>query len=118
MRSGNDYKLILSQFKGLYALQGSETEETSNYDLDVLTSWRVTRFQQSIDKNPYFFNGPFTGVAVQPAAYTFIFRFFANHSSEYPAGRLSQSVLKSFFGVTGATPNKFKWSAGYGTSYY
>jgi hypothetical protein len=27
-----------------------------------LTPFRASRFQQSIDNNPYFFNGPFTGV--------------------------------------------------------
>jgi hypothetical protein len=51
---------------------------TANYDLAVLTDFRATRFQQSIDNNPYFFNGPFSGVVVQPAAYTFIYRFMAN----------------------------------------
>lgn len=110
---GNGYKLRMEQFKALYALQGDKTEETSNYDLSQLTSFRQTRFRQSITENPNFFNGPFPGVIVQPAAYTFIFRFMANKSAEFPEGRLSQNVLKSFFGVTGDTPDKFEAKHGY-----
>ncbi|KAJ3990990.1 hypothetical protein F5050DRAFT_1538035, partial [Lentinula boryana] len=53
----------------------------------------------------YFFNGPITGVIVQPAAYQFIFRFMANKSEEYPEGRLDREVLKSFFSITGPEDN-------------
>lgn len=62
--------------------------------------------------NPYFFNGPFSGVLVQPAAYTFIYRFMGNRSAEYPEGRLSQNVLKSFFSITGDTPDDFVYTPG------
>jgi len=44
--------------------------------------------------------GPFTGVLVQPAAYTFIYRFMGNKSAEYPGGKLNGEILNSFFGVT------------------
>ena len=37
--------------------------------LDSLTAFRSQRFDDQIAQNPYFFNGPFTGVLVQPAAY-------------------------------------------------
>lgn len=47
----------------------------------------------------YFFNGPFTGVLVQPAAYSFIYRFMGNKSAEHPDGELNTDVLSSFFGV-------------------
>ncbi|KAG9239473.1 Chloroperoxidase [Amylocarpus encephaloides] len=106
---GNDYKVIVPQFKQLYDMQPNAA--TANYDLDVLTDFRASRFQQSIDNNPYFFNGPFSGVLVQPAAYTFIFRFMGNKSAEYPEGRLNQEVLKSFFSITGDS-NNLKWTEG------
>lgn len=73
--------------------------------IDSLTEFRSQRFDTQIANNPYFFNGPFTGVAVQPAAYTFIFRFMANHSQEYPAGYLSYDVIKDWFGITGESGN-------------
>jgi len=85
----------------------------NGYDLSALTPFRAQRFQESKDNNPYFFNGPFTGVAVQPAAYTFIYRFMANKSSEYPEGYLDANVLKSFFSITGDTPDTFQWKEGY-----
>ena len=93
--AGNDYKTVASQFQQLIdASPGSVTMES-------LTSFRSQRFDTQIADNPYFFNGPFTGVAVQPAAYTFIYRFMANHSEEFPAGYLSYDVIKDWFGVSG-----------------
>lgn len=68
-------------------------------DLNSLTAFRSQRFDDQVSSNPYFFNGPFTGVLVQPAAYTFIYRFMANHSVEAPHGELRSEVLQSWFGV-------------------
>lgn len=71
--------------------------------LDSLTKFRSFRFDTQIANNPYFFNGPFTGVAVQPAAYTFIYRFMANHSAENPIGLLSHENIATWFGVSGSS---------------
>lgn len=68
-------------------------------DLNSLTAFRSQRFDDQVSSNPFFFNGPFTGVLVQPAAYTFIYRFMANHSLEAPHGELRSEVLQSWFGV-------------------
>ncbi|ESZ94237.1 hypothetical protein SBOR_5371 [Sclerotinia borealis F-4128] len=105
---GNDYKLIMSQFEEMYALPPGP----NGYDLSVLTPFRATRHQQSIDNNPYFFNGPFSGIAAQPAAYTFIYRCMANKSTEYPEGYLNGDVLKSFYSITGE-PGSFTWTEGH-----
>ncbi|PBP27410.1 Cloroperoxidase [Diplocarpon rosae] len=105
---GNDYKLIVSQFEEMYA----QPKGPRGYDLTSLTPFRAKRFQQSINQNPYFFNGPFSGVAVQPAAYTFIYRFMGNKSAQYPDGYLNSDVMKSFFSITG-NPGNFKWTEGY-----
>lgn len=51
-------------------------------------------------------------VVVQPAAYTFIYRFMANKSEEYPMGKLNGDVLKSFFSITGDDGN-FKYTPGH-----
>ncbi|KAF1940554.1 hypothetical protein EJ02DRAFT_455963 [Clathrospora elynae] len=95
-QAGNDYKTVTAQFQELinYSPGGQVTMES-------LTSFRSHRFETQKATNSYFFNGPFTGVAVQPAAYTFIYRFMANHSAENPAGLLSYEVLQSWFGVEG-----------------
>lgn len=100
-QDGNNYKTVTAQFQDLinYSPGGQVT-------LNSLTSFRSHRFDQQIANNPYFFNGPFSGVLVQPAAYTFIYRFMANHSAENPAGLLSYSTLQSWFGVEG-TPGKY-----------
>lgn len=96
---GSNVNLVMSQWSALYNLQRDAA--TANYNLDVLTTHREARFQESIDKNPFYFYGPFDGVEVSQAAFTFIYRFMANKSAEYPEGRLDQATLKSFFSVQG-----------------
>ncbi|PVH72679.1 Cloroperoxidase [Cadophora sp. DSE1049] len=83
---GNDFTLQMDQYQQLYDAGQANGD---NYDLPLLTDFRSQRFDHSAQNNPYFFNGPFTGVLVQPAAYTFIYRFMSNKSAEYPAGRLN-----------------------------
>ncbi|KAL5422368.1 hypothetical protein PMIN04_004789 [Paraphaeosphaeria minitans] len=99
-QSGNNYKTVTSQFQELidYSPEGEIT-------LDSLTSFRSHRFDTQISQNPRFFNGPFSGVLVQPAAYTFIYRFMANRSAEHPAGQLTYDVVQSWFGVQGSNKN-------------
>lgn len=102
---GNDYLLQLSQFKALYDKQSGVDNSAANYDLDLLNNFRAERIAQSKANNPYFFSAPVSGVAVQPAAYTFIYRFMANKSAEHPEGVLNKEVLKSFFSITGDDDN-------------
>jgi len=66
-------QVVIPQFEKLYSMQPNDA--TANYNLQVLRDFRATRFQESIDKNPYFTFGPFTGMAVSQAAFTFIYRF-------------------------------------------
>jgi hypothetical protein len=110
---GNNWKVEMSQWKDLYSLQAGKSNADANYNLQVLQKFRSDRFDQSIQNNPYFFNGPFSGVAVQPAAYTFIYRFMANKSAEHPDGRLDKETLKSFFGMTENSDGSFSGGAGY-----
>lgn len=99
-QSGNNYMTVSSQFQDLinHSPDGKVT-------IDSLTDFRSYRFDQQIASNPYFFNGPFSGVLVQPAAYTFIFRYMANHSEADPTGLLSYDVIQSWFGVEGTIGN-------------
>jgi hypothetical protein len=100
---------------------------TANYDIDVLAQFRKVRFQESIDKNPLFYcewqffllhrpllikkDGPFSGTLVSGAAFTFIYRFMANHTAENPAGVLNQDVLASFYSVSGSSGD-YTWTRG------
>ncbi|CAK4032750.1 hypothetical protein MYCFIDRAFT_50025 [Lecanosticta acicola] len=93
--TGNDYETQADQFNQLISMSPG-----GSVDLNSLTEFRSTRFDTQIQNNPYFFNGPFTGVLVQPAAYTFIYRFMANHSQENPYGLLSYDTVASWFGMT------------------
>ena len=93
----------MSQFMTLYNMQPNAA--TANYNLDVFRSFRQTRLQDSISKNPYFFYGPFDGIEVSQAAYTFIYRFMSNKSAENPEGVLNKDVLKTWMSVTGPENN-------------
>lgn len=66
---GNDYLSQVSQFAALYELG---QQNGNSIDLNVLTNYRVTRFQESVNNNPYFFNAPFSGVVASPAAWSFV----------------------------------------------
>lgn len=111
---GNDWLARPEQFAELYAYQGNVSNTESNYNLLYLQEHRSKQFDHSIANNPYFFNAPFSGVAVQPAAYTFIYRFMGNKSAEHPDGQLTQDVLKSFFSMTGPDSNgNFTYVEGY-----
>jgi len=110
---GNNFLVQLSQFKALYDKQSNVAAADANYDLDILTAFRAERIAQSKASNPYFFSAPFAGVAVQPAAYTFIYRFMANKSAEHPEGILNKDVLKSFFSITGNDTNDLQYTPGH-----
>lgn len=104
---GQDYDLVLERFQALYDLGKAQ----DNYDLQLLTDQRHNQFQNSLHTNPYFFNAPFAGVIAQPAAWSFIYRFMANKSEEYPSGKLNGEILKSFYGITG-DDGSFKYTRG------
>ncbi|WPH01539.1 Hypothetical protein R9X50_00438500 [Acrodontium crateriforme] len=107
---GSNVNLQMSQFEELYAMQPNAA--TANYNLDVLRQFRHSRFDESIQKNPDYVFGPFTGMAVSQAAHTFIYRFMANKSAEYPEGILNKETLKSFMSITGPE-NNLKWTFGH-----
>lgn len=80
-------------------------------DPSVLTKFRLERIRHSIATNGHYFTGPFLQLAINPATYQFMYRYFANHTAENPEGYLSAEVLKSFEGVTGER-GSYQWSAG------
>lgn len=101
----NNFEVQLNQFQELYDLHRGEPDSAVTYSFEDLSGFRSTRFDESVSRNPNFFYGPFSGLVVSQAAFTFIPAFMSNHSAEYPNGILSRSTLKSFFGIveTGGT---------------
>ncbi|KAF2849730.1 Cloroperoxidase [Plenodomus tracheiphilus IPT5] len=80
----NNYRTVAAQFQQLI-----DASPGGVVTLDSLTAFRSQRFDTQIKNNPEFFNGPFTGVLVQPAA------------AEFPAGRLDYATIQSWFGING-----------------
>lgn len=108
---GNSYKNQVSLFNQFLETH-DEPENKVNYDIPTITRYRKARFENSIATNPYFFNGPFSGFIASTAAYTFMYRFMANKSEEFPEGRLNRNMLKHFYSMTGEAPN-FKYTPGH-----
>ncbi|KAI9648717.1 hypothetical protein NHQ30_003357 [Ciborinia camelliae] len=94
-------RLQISQFQDMFDLQPDPA--TANYDIGIMAKLRKMTFERSIEENPYFFYGPFVGMAVDNAAHSFIYRFMANHTAESQEGILDQFNIKSFFGITGVS---------------
>jgi hypothetical protein len=94
--TGNNYITQANQFQDLI-----NASPGGFVTLDSLTLYRSQRYDRQLANNPYFFNGPFTGLLVQPAAFTFIYRFMANHTAEEPLGVLSYETLQAWFGIDG-----------------
>lgn len=86
----------MDQYQQLYDMAIANGDDI---DLDLMNEFRSMRFDHSVQNNPYFFNGPFTGVLVAPAAFEFIYRFMGNKSAENPDGKLNTAILNSFFGI-------------------
>ncbi|KAF8602855.1 hypothetical protein BDV93DRAFT_607177 [Ceratobasidium sp. AG-I] len=108
LHNGDSSSLDIDNFKALYDLQPEGP--SSNYNMDVLTTHRNQTFHHSIENNPYFFYGPFSGFVVSHVAHPFIPAFMSNHSAEAPDGVLNGDVLKSFFSVSGSSGNlTYKW---------
>lgn len=99
LNNGDASTLSVPNFQKLYALQSGDAG--GDYDLGVLIQHAQQAIDYSRQNNPQFFWGPFTGLVVSQAAFSFIPAFMSNHSAEQPQGFLDQNVLKSFFGVTG-----------------
>ena len=75
-----------------------------NLDSAGAQSSYVTTY--SVQNNPYYFSGPFSGL-VAPAAHNFVVNFMSNHTATNPGGYLDLSILQSFFAVTGTSPSNF-----------
>jgi len=83
----------------------------AKFDMPTLTDFRAIRQAHSIAENKLFFNGPFTALIMQPAAYSFMYRLLANHSADHPAGLLTQDILKDFYAIT-TEKGKMKYTPG------
>ncbi|KAL8735008.1 MAG: hypothetical protein Q9166_001133 [cf. Caloplaca sp. 2 TL-2023] len=107
---GNNDLLQLEFFQQYYDALLDDTPAPQQYS--ALFPFRQSRFNYSIDTNPYFFFPQFAGVLVAPAGYAFPPAMMSNKSVKYPEGYLDKETFKSFFAVSGERGN-FKYQPGY-----
>ncbi|KAI4100309.1 MAG: hypothetical protein LQ345_007460 [Seirophora villosa] len=108
--TGNNDLLQIDHFQQFYDSLLEDTPAPEQYS--ALFRFRQSRFNHSIENNPYFFFPQFAGVLVAPAGYAFPPAMMANKSAEYPDGYLDKETFKSFFAVTGQ-PGNFKYQPGH-----
>lgn len=99
LNGGNVGVFQARSWNNLMAITGSD-----GLTLEKTIQLSNTNTQYSVNNNPYYFSGPFSGL-VAPAAYNFVVNFMSNHSAENPGGFLTKDVVRSFFAVTGDDTN-------------
>ncbi|KAL8707969.1 MAG: hypothetical protein Q9225_007677 [Loekoesia sp. 1 TL-2023] len=108
--SGNNDLLQLDLFQQYYDALLDDTPAPQQYS--ALFPFRQSRFNSSIENNPYFFFPQFAGVLVAPAGYAFPPAMMSNKSAQYPEGYLDKETFKSFFAVSGE-PGSFTYQQGH-----
>jgi hypothetical protein len=109
---GNDYTVQLDQFEQYYDALTPLENLGADQQYDGLVDFRISRFENSKQTNPYFFYSPFAGVLVSPAGWAFPPRMMSNKSAEFPEGNLDLETFKAFFAVTGEK-GSFQYTVGH-----
>ncbi len=107
LNNGDAHSLNITRFASAYATGLAN----DRYTLDGFAQDLLSKIQESIATNPYYFAAPFSTTLVVPVAYNFVINLFSNHSAAEPNGYLDGEMFKTFFGVTGDYPN-FTWLKG------
>jgi hypothetical protein len=86
------WTMNMTRFQQLYDTVPSE----ESFSFDVLSKWSADRWHESVETNPNFYYGPFTGMIARNAGYFFVGRLFANHSRGTTEGLLSKLDIKCY----------------------
>lgn len=84
--TGDAWTMNMTRFQQLYDTVPAE----ESFSFDVLSKWSAQRWHESVETNPDFYYGPFTGMIARNAGYFFVGRLFANHTEEQDEGILSK----------------------------
>jgi hypothetical protein len=85
--TGDASTLNLDLFRSLFEMSTGG----GDYNMDLFAKRASIRFKESVEGNPSFYFGPFTGLVARNAGYMFAGRMFANYSEANPNGILSKS---------------------------
>ncbi|KAL1587622.1 hypothetical protein WHR41_03651 [Cladosporium halotolerans] len=108
--TGDAWTMNMTRFEQLYNTVPAEED----FSFDVLAKWSADRWHESVETNPYFYYGPFTGMIARNAGFFFIGRLMANHTSgDNTEGKLTHNVLQSFFGVYNTTDGGLEYRPGH-----
>ena len=86
--TGDAWTMNATRFEQLH----NSVPAGEDFDFDVLAKWAADRWHESVETNPYFYYGPFTGMLARNAGFFFVGRLFANHTAGESGGKLSESA--------------------------
>jgi hypothetical protein len=87
-QTGDSWTMNMTRFQQLY----DTVPASEDFSFDVLSKWSADRWHESVETNPYFYYGPFTGMIARNAGFFFVGRLFANHTEGSTEGKLSESA--------------------------
>nr|DAD54583.1 TPA_asm: putative aromatic peroxidase [Fusarium equiseti] len=93
--TGDASTMAMDQFESFYDMASDE----GTYDFDTFAERAKIRFHETIETNPDFYYGPFTGMIVRNAGYFFACRMLSNHTKGSHEDIMDQATLRSFFAV-------------------
>ncbi|KAF5658678.1 oxidase [Fusarium heterosporum] len=93
--TGDASTMVLGQFQSFYDM----ASEQGTYDFDTFAERAKIRFHETINTNPNFYYGPFTGMIARNAGYFFACRMLSNHTKGSVEDIMDRATLRSFFAV-------------------
>ncbi|XEV01096.1 hypothetical protein FSHL1_006383 [Fusarium sambucinum] len=93
--TGDASTMVLSQFQSFYDMASDQ----GTYDFDTFAERAKIRFDETINTNPNFYYGPFTGMIARNAGYFFACRLLSNHTKGSVEDIMDRATLRSFFAV-------------------
>lgn len=85
----NSWTMNMTRFEELY----HTVPENGSFTFDKMNSWAAKRWHDSVETNPDFYYGPFTGMIARNAGYMFISRLFPDYTNDRSEGELSKSHI-------------------------
>jgi hypothetical protein len=88
--TGDAWTMNFTRFEQLH----NSVPAGEDFSFDVMAKWAADRWHESVETNPYFYYGPFTGMLARNAGFFFVGRLFANHTAGTSEGKLSEFCLR------------------------
>ncbi|RMZ66270.1 oxidase [Pyrenophora seminiperda CCB06] len=109
--TGNAWTMNMTLFREFH----DRADENGVLSMDLLADQAARRWHDSVANNGDFYYGPITGMVSRNAGIFFLGRLLSNHTSEQPAGVLTQDIFRKFFAVYEKADGSLEYREGHET---